>query len=571
MQLSASLSSSFQADNHQTVHKILTEQCQDPSTYLFPQKNLPNVRKFKVSVTQGYHPILMKKNIRKREYPPLIDSEQHSNKSINRYLHHQFLRLNKSRNNSRLFWRIAETLLNRSSGFSVLLLHEVFPGWHRKHPYGKIWKMMTAFRKINLLHYKFREKAIPKASGGHRYLGIAPDHWRLYLHGLQLILHVWLSPYRHPSQHGFMKGKGTDTAWLQVHTDLLNSGNIYEFDLKKFFDSVNLDYLREILSCFGLPTPLLNHIIRWNRTFGENTTSSRHHWSDIRSEINDYHYHITKIYVDLDDEDLSYWYSHKRHAELRRPWLRRYDYYHGVAQGNSLSPLLSTLLLTKDLLLTPDSKIVQYADDGILYDFTRAPLEILTFPAQSGIEINIEKSHWVRRHGVWQRPLVFLGKKFDGRSRNGVKYQGGVLSNNTRSPHPFIFSEYNLILQAASYDAATTPVKEKIKELKPSETADFLTFDDWFLTKYYGFISSRIYAGNLNLEDIQQDFSYHFVRWSWADLDRERRRVTRLYGPPTEEDSIDLTVFNSSSFACRSLSQRILRQLAAKPILNFQA
>ena len=73
--------------------------------------------------------------------------------------------------------------------------------------------------------------------------------------------------------------------------------------------------------------------------------------------------------------------------------MKSYTYFHGVAQGSPLSPLLSTLLITKDLLNNPATKVVQYADDGILYDFTQDPYTILTFPKESGIEINPTKSH----------------------------------------------------------------------------------------------------------------------------------------------------------------------------------
>lgn len=75
-------------------------------------------------------------------------------------------------------------------------------------------------------------------------------------------------------------------------------------------------------------------------------------------------------------------------ASKVHPHLSRYDYYHGVAQGSSISPLLSTLPITLDLFLKDLCKVVQYADDGILYDLLSSPEEILQFPPESGIKVN---------------------------------------------------------------------------------------------------------------------------------------------------------------------------------------
>jgi retron-type reverse transcriptase len=78
---------------------------------------------------------------------------------------------------------------------------------------------------------------------------------------LERILQIWLRPYRHRTQHGFQHGQGTNTAWTQILSQVLDSPNIYEYDLKKYFDSINLTYLRGILLALGLPGRLVHHII----------------------------------------------------------------------------------------------------------------------------------------------------------------------------------------------------------------------------------------------------------------------------------------------------------------------
>ena len=105
------------------------------------------------------------------------------------------------------------------------------------------------------------------------------------------ILQLWFCDYIPFNQHGFQPGKGTGTAWSDLLTKVLPSANIYEFDLSKFFDSVNLDYLlRLLIACLfsfspvfvliiktllrikvagGVPASLANQIVDWNRTLAE--------------------------------------------------------------------------------------------------------------------------------------------------------------------------------------------------------------------------------------------------------------------------------------------------------------
>ena len=576
MTLSSSDLSPFQKESQQRqVREYLSAWSKDPKNHLFPQRQVPNVRTFRVEVCKDHHPIFKEKGIYKREFSPVLHYENLTNKSINRYIHHQFLRLNKSVDNPVLFWRICEHLLNRSSSFAVLLLHSVKPGWHRTETYGDIWKIMMDFRKIDLNLYKYKEREIPKGPSSVRYLGVPSTHWRLYLHGLQLFLQVWLHPYSHPSQHGYTKHRGTDSAWQQLHREVLNSSNIYEYDLKQFFDSVNLDYLGSILIGLQIPSPLVKQIQHWNRTAPCNTSTRVQTWSSPYHESLDHKYHETGTYSITSASEIDYWLNHKRLKSRlhQHRCLNRYSYYHGVAQGSSISPLLSTLVLTKDLLLNPSCEVVQYADDGLLYNMTSSPDLILNFPPESGIEVHPTKSAWVRRDGKWLRPLKFLGKVFDGHTPEGIVCQGGSLSNATRTPHPFQFEDYALVLAADHYDASTAEEKLEMLNYPWRERKRRLSqsFEEWFTSKYYGFITARLYSGQLDLESVQQDFTLSFIRYSWTALDLEKKRVIRQFGPLSELDSVSLTVFNSSSFASRSLAQRISRRLPKKPISEFQA
>lgn len=65
------------------------------------------------------------------------------------------------------------------------------------------------------------------------------------------ILSIFLEPNLPESQHGFRPGRGT--AWHELLTKVITAKNIYEFDLKKFFDRVSTAYITEKLLSLGVP------------------------------------------------------------------------------------------------------------------------------------------------------------------------------------------------------------------------------------------------------------------------------------------------------------------------------
>lgn len=555
---------SLQSSQSLTWITTLINRRNKPCTHVHPERRIPNVSDFRVEVNERYHPIFEFYGIKKRWWKPLLHIKRYSNRRLNRYIHHQFIRLNKLRSNPSAYWRIAEYLLNRSASYTTLLMFETFPGWHRKRKYRNVWKDICNLRRLRLDLYEYKNKTIPKNGGGTRTLGIPATHWRLYQHGLQVLLQIWLSPYCHPWQHGFVHGRGTDTAWRQIHDEVLDKAYIYEFDLKKFFDKVNLDYLQILLLRLRLPASLVSHIIRWNRTFASNSTGSVLSWDSECAEIHDYYYHVTGTAKRLSSDEYKLWLCKKRVSELRRPYLRRYDYFHGVSQGSPLSPLLSTLLLTYLLLLTPHCRVVQYADDGILYSSSPFdPSVVLHFPWESGIEINTTKSGWVRHGGVWLRDLKFLGKVYKGKDPTGPVNQGGSLHNSTRVPRDYTFTNYDMILQAAQYDWDYAIQNRKFPE----------DFDDWFSTKYFGYVTSGIYVGGLSITALQQDFKYRFETWSWSDLENQRKSNPLFGGLHYRLNGREVTspfnVFNSSSYACLSLCQRIHHKCRRRAVTGF--
>jgi retron-type reverse transcriptase len=57
-------------------------------------------------------------------------------------------------------------------------------------------------------------------------------------------------------QHGFVPGRGTMTAWMDILKNVLNSKFIYETDLKGFFDNISTATINKFSGDFDI-APIL--------------------------------------------------------------------------------------------------------------------------------------------------------------------------------------------------------------------------------------------------------------------------------------------------------------------------
>jgi retron-type reverse transcriptase len=58
-------------------------------------------------------------------------------------------------------------------------------------------------------------------------------------------------------QHGFLPGRGVITAWRDIFENVVDKDNIYEYDLKGFFDNVSLKAIEQWLLDIGCPYPIV--------------------------------------------------------------------------------------------------------------------------------------------------------------------------------------------------------------------------------------------------------------------------------------------------------------------------
>ncbi len=261
---------------------------------LMPEFNgwrpLPNVRKFQITELAPLDPILHAAGIDKRSGKPIIEYTPYRNKKINRYVKWQFKRLRKNVHNPVLFWRIAIRLLTKSYSYITICYQRVNPNWHRNTQYHEVLTHIRKLCNLNLLKYEYTVIRIPKPDGSTRPLGGPTMAWRIFLHGLNNILLVYLSPYIPDNQHGFLPGRGTGTAWKAILSEATASRNIFEFDLNKFFDRVNLHYLERIFKVIGIPSDIAELLTLWHQTPSTNGEGTGQDWTTTQEEAGDYKY-----------------------------------------------------------------------------------------------------------------------------------------------------------------------------------------------------------------------------------------------------------------------------------------
>ena len=65
--------------------------------------------------------------------------------------------------------------------------------------------------------------------------------------------------------HAYQPGKGCLTAWRDLINTGLKKKYIYEFDLKGFFDNVEIPKVTELLEKWGTPKRIVYHLENINR------------------------------------------------------------------------------------------------------------------------------------------------------------------------------------------------------------------------------------------------------------------------------------------------------------------
>lgn len=215
-------------------------------------KKLPNVKAFSVSSTQS-NAIFELLGIKKKNKPK-ITWKPHRNALYNRYMAKQIRRLRGFKSDPYKFFRIMFFLMRRSKVFRVSVINKSITKWYKSMPLGEIMKINRNVNKMidsNYRNLNYKRVYIPKQDGW-RPLGVPTLEWRILLQMVNNFLYIFLEDRFLSSQHGFIPGKWSLTGWQELFK-IEGAKYIYEFDLEKYFDNVNIIQISKFLQSMGVP------------------------------------------------------------------------------------------------------------------------------------------------------------------------------------------------------------------------------------------------------------------------------------------------------------------------------
>lgn len=483
----------------------------------------------------------------------------------NRYLFCAFKILGKLRDEERWedYWKLGYRLL-KSRAYQVSGFNYVHHNWHREMKLGDVEKMFK--RVIRLCEdkpteIKFRRVYIPKATGGVRPLGVPDPDWRVYLHLVNNLL-VWSRVGREGSQHAYSPGRGVITAWRAL-LPKLESRDIFEFDLKGFFDNVDLEHNRKTLwkDC-GYPRSVAQWLTDMNKSIPKLKAKDEKEEPDrkvLRTGIGKANPNIPiRIVEDYEAvADLSLLGIPVDPSEIQ--WTKE----RGVPQGSATSTTLSILNLGWLTWYKHKDQILMYADDGLAFSKNVANLINNEW---SGVIINWEKSKWLKRDGEWLvDSFKFLGLRYfpakDGKpermkaeTRNGATLE---FDRQTQFLSWLNWARWNILNpnQVKLGGSASHLNNRRALSLKSwvlEEATRFLEYAHPIRKAFWnknGWFISRLYANSWNETMKDQNFRNEAKVGSWCT----ERWAGYRYKNLEYLVGIKMNVFNSSSFACDDL------------------
>jgi len=351
------------------------------------------------------------------------------NERANKYLHYQFMRLWRSRNNPRLFFAIGKSLIWRSKAFRVSFLNKTMKGWYQNE---KLEKVLAILKRVPTLRHKTKVHLtrfyVPKSNGKLRPVGSPRKDWKIILSMWAWVMSVYVSDKFKDNQHAFIPGKGLWTAWLELLTHVKDHRMIWEYDLEKFFNSIRLyredpmdggsphyrfnfnrkNSLEQIMKQqYKIPTDVVDYILRLNTS-----TPTFNRLEDV-DKLDPELWH--RFNSPREQEGLLYWRGKDSPLRPNRP---RSNEEYGLAQGSPLSPILAIMVLNKwKSLSSTTNKILMYADDGFFY--SNNPDDLVPNADwwldrdEIGVKFNEKKTGLVKYKGKWLKTLEFVGSIYD--------------------------------------------------------------------------------------------------------------------------------------------------------------
>jgi len=355
------------------------------------------------------------------------------------------------------FDKLAKYALKHSVALRLVSLYRVEPTWYKDKSWADIaraWERLIHICRKESTYLVVRKVEIPKSDGSMRPLGVPNLAFRIYMNMQYTLLSIWIRDMQSSWQHGFRPWHGVGTAWADVLHNVVDSKFIYEFDLRKFFDSIDHKALKMAMEEYGVPDTLKNWILKSTARVAKRKEQAwRYSWKEAwllfkASLISRLEYAPTYLYqtftylldkyvarvraipwekdapssIDVLSRDGrgqmhkgNYVYSDCKAYRERLPVCR------GVPQGCNMSPTLATLTLemfVRHVFPQPrKASLVMYADDGIIFGDDQFYVERLVSQFQNCVElcgskIHPKKSGWIRRNGEPMSEFKFLGLRY---------------------------------------------------------------------------------------------------------------------------------------------------------------
>jgi hypothetical protein len=367
-------------------------------------------------------------------------------KKANKYLSKQYARMAKalSENDIVKYTAIWETLKDRSNLFLLVVFVRKIKFYSSAYSSRKVNWLLNKIRGLinsKSTDLKFRREFLPEYNldgsiKKYRPLGVPSIEWRVISSMYELYLVNLFHKNWNENQFACMPRVGVVDAWLRILDEADKHRHIVGVDLAKFFDSVNIKWMKRSLQAADVPDHIVNFLTSLNYCLPIISPKDKRLEAERIEGINK-EAPSNMIMRDFDESPIDNWLPGDKVKVMGN------DRKYGLPQGLNTSPLLACIALSHTKALSPqiipgsshvestDDVIIQYVDDAVIMNNLGTYTSIDEYAENlktnsSGLHISEKKTEIIKQSGQWRKPLKFLGCEYDGKTFRAHTRKGGV-------------------------------------------------------------------------------------------------------------------------------------------------